>query len=128
MDFILLENVHGLTIRNEMKLEHIIAQLQPLLRKEILCVKNGQSIIICRSKKDFPVSLRLEKVVDDIYYLRSILDDDIYAVAGKETATIFFPHISDGGIRYASVNNMGIITSEIINREPKANIKKVPLE
>ena len=128
MDLILLENVHGLTLKNGMRLEHIIAQLQPLLRKEILCVKNGQSIVIYRNKKEFPVGLKLDKVVDDIYYIRSVVDDDLYAVAGKETATIFFPNITDGGIRYASVNNMGVVTSEIITREPKANLKKILLE
>lgn len=128
MDFILLENIHGLTIRDEMRFEHIIAQLQPLLRKEIIAIKNGQTIVIYRNKKDFPVGLKLDKVVDDIYYIRSVVDDDIYAVAGKETATIFFPNLADGGIRYASVNNMGVVTSEIITREPKANIKKVLLE
>lgn len=128
MSTILLENVHGLTLKNDMRLEHIIAQLQPLLHKEIVCVKNGTSIVIYRNKSEFPNGLKLEAVVDDIYYIRSVLDNDLYSIAGKEIATILFPNIASGGIRYSSINNMGTVTSEIINRDNRANIKKVSLD
>ena len=69
-DLILIENIHGLTIKDEMRLEHIVAQIQPLLRKEIVCVKNGESLVIYRDRKDFPIGLKLEKV--DVMFLRDI--------------------------------------------------------
>ena len=128
MDSILIENIHGLTIKDEMRLEHIVAQIQPLLRKEIVCVKNGESLVIYRDRKDFPIGLKLEKVVDNIYYMRSVVDDDIYAVAGKEIAGIFFPNLSKGNVRYASINNMGVVSSEISMLNNPAKIKKITLE
>lgn len=126
-DHVILENIYGLTIRSGMKLEHIIAQLQPLLSKEILCVKNNDTIFIYHNRNEFPIGLKLEKVVDDIFYIRSIIDDDTYAIAGKEIAAILFPNITNGGVRCSSVNNMGTVTSEISKNSSKASIKKLPL-
>ena len=126
-DQIILENVHGLAIKSGMTLESIISQLQPLIQNVILCVKNHKSIVIYKDKSEFPLGLRLEKVIDDIFHIRSIVDDDLYIVAGKETASLIFPGITNGGMRYASINNMGNVSSEIINSQPIAKIRKYPL-
>lgn len=91
--------------------EEIIAQIQPYTKK-VLCVKNGETLIVYDKQEDVPTTFYEEHVSGNtIHYYRCPLTDDVYA---------FFNNIYSPRKIYGTLNQNGVVVY-ITSPEPQVD-------
>ena len=104
--------------------EDIISQLQPYVDSAILCIKDGCELMIHRDRSRFPIFIKLESKLNDIYSFRDPTTDSLYSVFGEEAAGIICPSMSTKpGKKIASITREGV-TSTVYGNDETATLEE----